>query len=254
MDRRKHEHRVIAILQAVLGPTAVESEVAVPRASCSIDARIVIDEPTDLWGPLAPLVAHRTVIIEHESRGPTPAKLHTALAKLCWIAVDEQQHSRAPGRRPPLLLFLSVGCPRWVAAGRHGFVPGSLPGVYRMDLRLGPELGLVHLRGLPEAPGLSLLRLLPMPRDPEEEAAGMRRLMEDLAVLQSTRRRVQEAIMTHQIPATANETRLTVEAVRQDTLLRLARGLLTPEQLASLEDVEDSEELELRILSLLQRH
>jgi hypothetical protein len=218
----------------------------------------MIDEPTDLWGPLAPLVAHRTVVIEHESRGPTRAKLHTAAAKLCWIAVDEQKLDRKGGRRPPLLLFLSADCPRWVASGGHGFGPGPVPGVYRLGWQLGPELVLVHLRGLPGVPGLSVLRLLPTPRDPGEAEAVMQRLKEDPAVLQSTRRRVQEAIMAHQIPATATERRLTYQEVidqgrkegqeaLQHHLARkaLARGLsiaevaeltdLTEEQVRALE-------------------
>jgi hypothetical protein len=253
MHRRKHEHRLIAILQAVLGPGALESEVSVPRASCSIDARIVVEEPTDLWGPLAPLVAHRTVVIEHESRGPTRAKLHTAVAKVCWIAVDEQKHIRAPRRRPPLLLFLSADCPRWIASGGHGFGLGPLPGVYRMDWQLGPELVLVHLRGLPGAPGLSLLKLLPTPRDQTEAAAGMQRLKEDLAVLQSTKARVQEAIMTHQIPATSNERWITAEEVRheaQENLRRelarkaLARGLSVTE-VAELTELTEEQVREL---------
>jgi len=235
MPYRKHEHRVIALLQTALGPAALESEVAVPRASQSIDARLVIDEPTDLWGPLAPLVAHRTVVIEHESRGPSRMKLHSAVAKVCWIAVDERRRFRGPDRRHPLLLILSADCPRWVASGGHGFVAGALPGVYRLGWQLGPELALVHLRGLPEAPGLSLLKLMPTPRDPEEAEAGIQRLKEDPAVLQSTKERILEAIMNHQIPATSREHWITVEEVRnegreegQDAARRaLARKLLT---------------------------
>jgi hypothetical protein len=65
-----------------------------------------------------------------------------------------------------------------------------------------------------------------------------------------------EAIVTHQIPATAKERRLTVEAVlrkgrqegRQETLRALlAARILTEDQLADLEAIEDSSELEHRL-------
>jgi hypothetical protein len=216
MHRRKHEHRVIAFLQTVLGPEALESEVAVPRVAHSIDARLHIGEPTDLWGPLAPLVACRTVVIEHESRGPSRMKLHTAVAKVTWVAWDERPRQPGPRRRPPLLLFLSADCPRWVASGELGFGPGPCHGVHRLSWPLWPDVVLVHLRGLPDSPGLSLLRLMPPPRDPAEAEAGLRRLKEDPAVLQSTKDRVQEAIMNHQIPVTPPERWITVEAMRQE--------------------------------------
>ena len=82
MKRRRHEHRVIALLQTVLGPEAVRCEVAVPRVAHSIDALIDVDEPSDLWGPLGSLVAHRTLVIEHESRAPSLLRLVIGLAKL----------------------------------------------------------------------------------------------------------------------------------------------------------------------------
>jgi hypothetical protein len=259
MDRRRrHEHRVIALLQTVLGPGAVRSEVAVPRVAHSIDALLEIAEPTDLWGPLGPLVTHRTIVIEHESRAPDRLGLHTALEKLAWIIRDGWPRLRASGGRYPLLLFLSAGCPRWVRSGELGFAPEIVPGVYRLQWPLPQDVVLVHLRGLPEAPGLSLLKLMLTPRDPDEAVTSMRRLSADPAVVQSTKQRVKEAIMNHRIPATAKERWLTIEDVegrgRQAALLDLARSVLPPEQLASLEGIDDPEELKARLVALLRRH
>jgi predicted transposase/invertase (TIGR01784 family) len=58
----------------------------------------------------------------------------------------------------------------------------------------------------------------------------MRRLMDDLAVLQSTKTRVAEAFMTHQIPATSTEQRHTYQEVidqgRKEAREAFARKLL----------------------------
>jgi hypothetical protein len=263
MDRRRrHEHRVIALLQTVLGPGAVRSEVAVPRVAHSIDALLEIAEPTDLWGPLGPLVAHRMIVVEHESRAPDRLGLHTALGKLAWIIRDGWPRLRAPGGRYPLLLFLSAGCPRWVGSGELGFTPEIVRGVYRLQWPLPQDVVLVHLRGLPEAPGLSLLKLMLTPRDPYDSDAGIHRLSEDPAMLQSTKDRVMEAFVSHEIPATSQEKRVSARTLRQEgrqegrqeALLALARRLLTPEQLASLEGLEDPDALEARLVVLLGRH
>jgi hypothetical protein len=230
MPRRHHEHRVIALLQTVLGPDALASEVAVPRAAHAIDCVLRLEQPTDLWGPLGPLVAHRTVVIEHESRGPSRMRVHSATAKVTWIAWDEHVRKVDRGRRPPLLLFLSAGCPGWVAAGELGFWPTGWPGVFRMSWGLQPEVVLVHLRGLPDAPGMSLLKLMPTPRDDSESSAAIRRLKEDPSMLQSTKDRVLEAIMNHSIPATSKERWITLEDIRRETRLEerleIARRLL----------------------------
>jgi hypothetical protein len=254
--KRRHEHRVIAILQTVLGPEAVHCEVAVPRVAHAIDALIDVGEPSDLWGPLGGLVAHRTLVIEHESRAPSLLKLVTSLAKLAWVTREQWPRLQGPGARCPLLLFLSAGCPRWAVAGQMGFTAGPMPGVYTTTGGLPLEAADVHLRGLPAAPGLSLLKLMPTPRSPEESTASIQRLKEDVTMIQSTRKAVMEAIVTHQIPATAKERRLTVEAVlrkgrqegRQETLRALlAARILTEDQLADLEAIEDSSELEHRL-------
>jgi hypothetical protein len=263
MPRRRHEQRVIALLQTVLGPAAVHCEVAVPRVAHSIDALIDVGVPADLWGPLGDLVAHRTVVLEHESRAPSLLKLVTALAKLAWVTRDQWFRRQAPGHRPPLLLFLSTGCPRWVTSGELGFTAGPLPGVYTTAGGLPLEVALVHLRGLPDGPGLSLLKLMLTPRSPAEATAGINRLKEDPLMIESTKTAVLEAIMTQAIPATSKERRLTVESVlrkgreegRQQALRALLSArLLSPDQLAVLEAIEDPVELERQLGELLRRH
>jgi hypothetical protein len=222
----------------------------------AIDALIDVGEPSDLWGPLGGLVAHRTLVIEHESRAPSLLKLVTGLAKLAWVTRDQWLRLQEPGSRYPLLLFLSAGCPRWVRSGELGFKVGAIPGVYTTTGGLPLEVAVVHLRGLPDAPGLSLLRFMPTPRSSEESAAGILRLKKDPLVIQSTKNAVMEAIVTHQIPSTASERRITVEEVERrgwkkgrDETLRALLGsqLLTADQLAELETIEDPVELERRL-------
>jgi hypothetical protein len=258
MPRRRHEHRVIAILQTVLGPEAVQCEVAVPRIAHSIDALIDVGEPSDLWGPLGSLVAHRTLVIEHESRAPSLLKLVTGLAKLAWVTRDQWPRLQELGRRYPLLLLLSAGCPRWAATGQMGFSAGPVPGVFTAAGGLPLEVAVVHLRGLPDAPGLSLLKLMPTPRTPDESETNIQCLKEDHSMVESMKQAVMEAIVTQQIPATAKERRLTIEAVERagwnKGLLALAHQLLTPDQLASIETIEDPAELERRLVELLRRH
>jgi hypothetical protein len=270
MPRRRHEHRVIAILQTVLGPEAVQCEVAVPRIAHSIDALIDVGEPSDLWGPLGSLVAHRTLVIEHESRAPSLLKLVTGLAKLAWVTRDQWPRLAEPGRRYPLLLFLSAACPRWVTCGALGFTAGPIPGIYTSAGGLPLEVAVVHLRGLPATPGLSLLKLMPTPRTSVESEKSIQCLKEDPGMIQSTKALVMEAIVNHEIPATSKERRLTVEALEQRGLRRgrrrgrkegrlealsaLAHQLLTPDQLAAIETIEDPAELERRLVELLRRH
>jgi hypothetical protein len=260
--KRRHEHRVIAILQTVLGPEAVHCEVAVPRATLSIDALIDVGEPSDLWGPLGSLVAHRTLVIEHESRAPSLLKLVIGLAKLAWVTQDLLPRLQEPGSRAPLLLFLSAGCPRWARSGALGFKAVEIPGIYTTTGGLPLEVAVVHLRGLPAAPGLSLLRFMPTPRNADESAAGIQSLKEDPLMIQSMKKAVMEAIVNHEIPATSKERRLTAAALEQrgmnkgrlEALLALAAQLLTPDQLAVLEIIKDPTELERRLVEQLRRH
>jgi hypothetical protein len=233
----------MALLQTALGADQIVSEAAVPRAGRSIDAIIRVGEPTDLWGPLGPLVAHRTLVVEHEARAPSRRKVHAALGKLSWVVEDDWPDLGHRGARFPLLLFLSVSRPRWVERGALAFEPWEIPGVYRLQWPLETDVVLVHLRGLPDAPGLSLLRLMPTPRDAAEAAAGLDRLRTDPAVVQSTKDRVLEAIMNQQIPATETERWLTIERVRQETLREVARRLLAE----GMERADVARLLELRL-------
>ena len=62
--------------------------------------------------------------------------------------------------------------------------------------------------------------------------------------------------MTNQIPATSTEQRLTVEGLRQEGrregILALARRLVAPQDLRDLEAIEDLDELESRVHTLLE--
>jgi len=245
----------MALLQTLLGPENLRSEVTVPRVAHAIDALIRVDVPTDLWGPLGPVVARRTVVLEHESRPPFRRKLYTALAKLTWVVQQQWKLLEAEAGRYPLLLFLSAGCPRWVSSGELGFREGEHSGAYQMRWSLPADVVFINLRGLPESAGFSLLKLMPTPRNDAEVEAGIERLKRDPGVLQSTKDVVLEAIMNQQIPATDKERWLSAEALRQegrrDAILKLAQRLADADELRSLETLDDLDELERRVHALL---
>lgn len=77
-------------------------------------------------------------------------------------------------------------------------------------------------------------------------------------MIQSTKAAVMEAIMTQSIPATAKERRLTVESVRRksrkEAFRDLAAQILSAEQLAVLEAIEDPVELERQLVEAIRRH
>jgi hypothetical protein len=76
----------------------------VPRASRAIDFSLELDEPSDGWGPLCPVLAHRQVLVEHFSKAPGIAALagclakHGFVAEQHWSALDKDARARARAR------------------------------------------------------------------------------------------------------------------------------------------------------------
>jgi hypothetical protein len=186
------------------------------------------------------------------------------LAKLAWEIQKQWEHIRRGACRYPLLLFLSAGCPRWVSSGELGFVPGEIPGIYTFDWSLPAEVVFVNLRGLPEAPGCSLLKLMPTPRNKSEARTGIDRLRRDTGMIESIKEQVEEALMNGQIPATDDERENVYQRLkrefreegreegRREALLTLARRLVDTDELSELEAIEDPDELERRVLARLE--
>ena len=116
------------------------------------------------WGPIAPLLARRTIALEHESRPPSWSKLATAMTKLCWV-VESYWLDRDARRdeRVPLLLLIVEGVPRWFHEANFEIPSGWIEGVWyaRRDA-LGDVL-VVAPRALPEGPGVALLKAMPGP-------------------------------------------------------------------------------------------
>lgn len=256
--RRRHESRAIALLKTLMGEGAVQSGVAVPRVAHATDALVRVDAPGDFWGPLGPMVANRTIILEHVSRAPSLRGLWTGLAKLAWTVTAEWQAIANRDRRYPLLLFLSASCPKWIRSKEGGFVPIRPAGAHALVMPMPAGCLFVHLGGLPEEPGLSVLRLMASPRSEAEMKEGIARLMRDPAVLQSTKEAILEAIMNQRIPATEPERWISVEAIRKEArteaLLDVARRRCDSETLRELEATTDMQELERRVLALVETH
>lgn len=262
MGRRRHEDRVIGIVQQMVGDAAFEPERSVPRASRSIDGIIDMGQPSQSWGPIAPLLANRTVALEHESRPPGRAKLANAVAKLEWLV---EAYWLDPDRsgRVPLLLLVTEGIPRWLRSAGCETPPWKIPGIWYSPRENLGDLLVVAPRSLPEIPGTALLKSMPFPRSDQESRRNIERLQADPHVVQSDVRGVMEGIMSGSIPSTQAEQQSILDRLRdkfrvegrqegrREALLDLARKRFGEDTAAELATIDDPDELEERLLDLL---
>jgi hypothetical protein len=215
--RRAHQDRALAIIATLEGEHSIEPEVAIPQASRVVDGVARLGEPSDGWGPIRPLVAHRTVLVEHFSRPPSLPSWVRSVATLAWLVDAWWTKRPAPRGRAPMLLVLSNGTPRTALAAIAELRPFGVPGIWLSPRPALGDLLLVDIKGLPpDVPGTSVLRLVATPTSRQQADAHIGALRSDSALVQSTKDRLLEALMDRTIPSTDEEQLSILERVRRE--------------------------------------
>jgi len=156
-----------------------------------------------------------------------------------------------------MLLILSHGTPRNALAGLSELRPCTHPGIWLSQRPAVGDLLLVDFRRLPaSAPGTSVLRLIAAPKSRDQADAHIAALQTDPALLQSTRKRVLEALMAHKIPITDQEQLSIVDRLlrqgrqegRRELVIALLAKRLGDDAAHKLAQTETSEQLEARLM------
>lgn len=271
--RNRHQERALGIIGHLVADGELAAEVGVPRAAHRIDGIVDVGHASRGWGPIRSHVGQRSVVVEHFSRPPSLCAFTRSIAKLAWV-VDDFWRGRPPASaRPPLLLALSYGKPRAALARLPQLRSSDPPAVWLASRAVLGDILLVDIRRLPaDQPGMSVLRLMAIPKTKAQADAGIAALLSDPCLVQSDVQRLVEALMERTIPTTEEEQRSIVEKLRdegrqqglqqgrqqglqqgRDHLLAVAAKLLgvaTAQQLAAIDDLD---ELEQRLVELLAR-
>ena len=101
----KYQAQIVALIEAVEHGADIQREVSIPRATRHIDIVLEMQTPSDAWGIFAPILADRSVLLEHYSRPPTRRQFTNALLKLLYAIELWQRPGELRRRRPPLLFL-----------------------------------------------------------------------------------------------------------------------------------------------------
>jgi hypothetical protein len=199
---RPYQIRALGLLQIADPGIHLEMEVAIPQSARQIDAVVEVAEPGAAWGPLAPLVRSRTVVVEHYRRTPSVKDLFNAQFKQLWRAEQWARTERsAPVERPrpPLLLLLSGGRPNNLLTFAWDVRPWGPRGIY-LGRRSTGDIVIVDTKNLQRARGTALLRLTHVPSALAEVAGNLDWLLADAGIPTMVTDRIMEYIeMTAQM-------------------------------------------------------
>lgn len=217
---KPHETRAAWITELGQPPGSIAEETPVPRHAFRVD-RVILREPSPVWGPFREWMAAGPVAVEFHSSSLAVADLRRYLAGALWVASHLRLRGPARGvvicwRRPRARLAeLNDGL-------RLAFCEGALmlsaPGVC--------ELLILSLPDVPVIPGTAALRLISATDDSETARARIQHLLTDTTIPGTIRDRLLEDIRMKNFPVTETERFLTNAELREEGRLEGQRDIL----------------------------
>lgn len=277
MSSTPHEDRFLAILQHAVEDADVLQELSIPRKARKLDAVVRLDDAPELFGALAPWLQHRAVVFEHESTPPTAEAIASAALGHAWLHWHRlRSHRRQTSSlrrtlqgtpRAPIAVLVADRVVQDPAGAVAGLRPAGWRGVWTTPNLDEGGLLLLDSSQLVGTPGLEFWAWLGGAPTAEAAAARFAALLDSLSLSTITRYRLTEAIMNHQIPATAAEQETTYQRVtrlaREEgrdagrdearaSLLELIQRY-APERFEALRGVHDLDELKRELDEAIQR-
>lgn len=289
MTSTPHEDRFVKLMQFAVGDSEVAQELSIPRKARRLDMVCCFAQAPEYFRALRADCHDRTVLFEHESQPLQRHDVASAWVGLAWLlwerirpaegeATDETtERRRTP--RPPLAIIVADDAGDSLAGAVPTLARTRHPGVWATARLEEGGLYVIDTSRVGTRGGFAFWSWIGRPPSDAEADRRLNALLGDRHLSIESKTRIQDAIMSNELPVTATEVETVAQRLRREaklegerigerrgerrgeqrgeqrgtrnTLLSLAAEV-APERLAELQSIKDLNALQAAVLRLVK--